>query len=597
MHVYGDPQIEVDLARLWRDLAARVTRLPADPPTDALRELLIASGMVEQAAHDALAGKRDHRAHPFVARMHAITDFAARAFHADWLRSAAQAGALAEATRVQPPRTYVHALKRETRARVEPKHAILKIPEGFAYNSLYPEQYCAATWAFIGARKARLTGSVLVVGVRSIGTTLSAIVAAALDCAGIDNHRMTVRPSGSPTSRELVLDKNVLAGASHAIVVDEGPWTSGSSMAAVGFALERLGLPREAIAFLPSHRNGPGPKASPDVRAMWNEVAIFSVPVTAPIFGGRTLREHLNHELANTLGVRAELLPDEDWRRLAYDDPGDWPPSRGRFATSRYRVRTTSGSLALEFGGTATIDGQSMVAQALAACEQRTFGGFAPAPIGMVAGYLARPWLEGTALRPSDVDAKLLSSLSHYVSAMAGLPLDSAALAAAQLRRADWASRHLADALGDSAAKRAAAYVEAGSVLPPAWARAAFDYDLAPRCWMRTSEGAIARVGSAATAHGHTVVGVQPVLWDVASLLVEWDLGRKEARAVVAEVEAGLGGTRLPRPALRAFMLAYIAFKLGELAACQAEADDAAELSRIHDAIGGYCKQVDRLLQ
>jgi hypothetical protein len=44
-------------------------------------------------------------------------------------------------------------------------------------------------------------------------------------------------------------------------------------------------------------------------------------------------------------------------------------------------------------------------------------------------------------------------------------------------------------------------------------------------------------------------------------------------------------------------MLAYIAFKLGELSACQAEADDAAELSRIHDAIGGYCKQVDRLLQ
>lgn len=597
MHVYGDPQIEIDLARLWRDLAARVTRLPADPPTDALRELLIASGEVEQAAHDALAGKRDHRAHPFVARMHAITDFAARAFHSDWLRSAAQAGALAEATRVQPARTYVHALKRETRARVDAKRAILKIPEGFAYNALYPEQYCAATWAFIGARKAKLQGAVLIVGVRSIGTTLSAIVASALDCAGIDNHRITVRPSGPTNARELVLEKNVLNGVSHAIVVDEGPWQSGSSMASVGFALERLGLPRSALAFMPSHKNGPGPKATPEVRTMWNEVATFAVPVTAPIFGGRTLREHLNHELANTLGVRAELLPDEDWRRLAYESTGDWPPSRGRFATSRYRVATTSGSLALEFGGIATIDGQSMASQALAASEQRTFGGFAPAPIGMVAGFIARPWLDGVALRKADVDETLLHSLSHYVAAMAGTPLDAVTLAAAQLRRADWAARHLADALGDSAGKRAAAYVEAGSVLPVAWTRASFDYDLAPRCWMRTHEGALARIGSAATAHGHTVVGVQPVLWDVASLLVEWELGRKEARIVVGDVEQALGGTRLPRPALRAFMLAYIAFKLGELAACQAEADDAAELSRIHDAIGAYCKQIDRLLQ
>jgi hypothetical protein len=592
MQVYGDPHIEVDLARTWRELASRITRAPAEPSVDTLRELVVACGQVEQAAHDALCGKRDHRGHPFVARLHAMTDQAARAFHAMWVRGAPLDGT----TRWQAPKVYIHALKRDIIARPESVRAVLKVPEGFAYNGLFPEQYCAAAWAWIAKWRQRVKGTVLIIGVRSAGTTLSAIVSAALESAGMTTERITVRPLGPSFARELTLEPSVIKDVSAAIVVDEGPGLSGSSLAAVGLALEKAGLSRHAMAFICAHDRGPGPKAGNEVRAFWKTITTFSMPVTSPIFAGRSLHDHLANELTKTMGVSVEPLPDDDWRKLAYVDPRDWPPSPNELLSPRYRVRTPTGAIALEFGGLATIDGRTMAAQAIAQYEQRTFAGYAPAPIGIVAGYVARHWLEGVALRARDIEPALLVSLSHYLTAMAGAPLDTATLAAAQLTRASWAYQNLAEALGDSAAQRAAAYVEAGSVLPLSWTRAAFEYDLAPQHWMRTRDGAIAKIGGPGHARGSTVVGVQPVLWDVVSLLVEWNLGRSDARAVVGAIERELGAS-LPRPALRAFMLAYIAFKIGELHLGREGARDAAEADRYAQAIAAYCQQVDRLLQ
>ena len=592
MQVYGDPHIEVDLARTWRELASRITRLPAEPGIDALRELVVACGQVEQAGHDALAGKRDHRAHPFVARLHAMTDQAARAFHSLWVRGAPLDGT----TRWQAPKTYVHALKRDIVARPESVRAVLKVPEGFAYYGLFPEQYCAAAWAWIAKWRPKVRGTVLVIGVRSVGTTLSAIVSAALESAGMAAERITVRPLGPSFARELTLEPTVIKDVAAAIVVDEGPGLSGSSMAAVGTALERAGLPRHSIAFICGHDRGPGPKATTETRAFWKTVPSFSMPVASPIFGGRSLHNHLADELTKLLGSSVEPLPEDDWRKLAYVDTRDWPPSPNQLLAPRFRVRTPTGVIALEFGGTATIDGRTMASQAIAQYEQRTFAGYAPAPIGIVSGYVARHWLEGVALRSRDIEPGLLVSLAHYVTAMAGAPLDTATLAAAQLARASWAYDNLAEALGESAAQRAAAYVEAGSVLPLSWTRAAFEYDLAPQHWMRTRDGAIAKIGGPGHAHGSTVVGIQPVLWDVVSLLIEWNLGRADARAVVGAIERELGAS-LPRPALRAFMLSYIAFKIGELNLGREGALDAAEAERYATAIASYCQQTDRLLQ
>jgi hypothetical protein len=107
-----------------------------------------------------------------------------------------------------------------------------------------------------------------VIGIRSIGTGLAAVVAAV---AGEGSIVFSVRPQGHPFDRRLSLSPSletaILNGAPEIAIVDEGPGLSGSSFGCVADWLEDRGVPPESIAFFPSHRGTPGPYAmSPSSR-------------------------------------------------------------------------------------------------------------------------------------------------------------------------------------------------------------------------------------------------------------------------------------------------------------------------------------------
>src|SRR3954463_5796850 len=53
-----------------------------------------------------------------------------------------------------------------------PREVGLRVPEGFAFYAVYPEAYVDA------ARRLKLSASARVIGIRSIGTSLAAVVAA-----------------------------------------------------------------------------------------------------------------------------------------------------------------------------------------------------------------------------------------------------------------------------------------------------------------------------------------------------------------------------------------------------------------------------------
>lgn len=80
----------------------------------------------------------------------------------------------------------------------------VKVPEGFAFYSLLPEQYCLAATKWMNEHAAGHR-PVLLVGVRSIGTTLSAVVRATLLQHRWKAGRITVRPFGDPFSAEVTL--------------------------------------------------------------------------------------------------------------------------------------------------------------------------------------------------------------------------------------------------------------------------------------------------------------------------------------------------------------------------------------------------------
>src|SRR5215470_1910185 len=129
-----------------------------------------------------------------------------------------------------------------------PEKLTIAVAEGFAYYGLQP-------LAFVDALEhvPTLSSQVAVVGIRSIGTTLSAVTAAGLKSRGLRAERITVRPTGHPYNRSTELfpdemnfvSKHLTEGASF-LVVDEGPGLSGSSFMSVGEALLRAGVPKGA---------------------------------------------------------------------------------------------------------------------------------------------------------------------------------------------------------------------------------------------------------------------------------------------------------------------------------------------------------------
>src|SRR4051812_47602927 len=60
----------------------------------------------------------------------------------------------------------------------------LKTPEGFAFYQLYPEQYRRAAQKWL--RECKSAGPAIVIGIRSIGTTLSHVVWEELRNGGVE---------------------------------------------------------------------------------------------------------------------------------------------------------------------------------------------------------------------------------------------------------------------------------------------------------------------------------------------------------------------------------------------------------------------------
>src|SRR3954463_7332566 len=127
----------------------------------------------------------------------------------------------------------------------------VKVPEGFAYYALHPLDY-----ARVVDEKLNNIAGAAIVGIRTIGTTLSSVVAAELRRHRIAASRTTVRPHGHPFRRECRFSteqREWIAERKRSgdkfTVVDEGPGLSGSSFLSVANALQVEGVDPENIVF------------------------------------------------------------------------------------------------------------------------------------------------------------------------------------------------------------------------------------------------------------------------------------------------------------------------------------------------------------
>jgi hypothetical protein len=598
MIVYGDPQFTIGSTALLHALRKSVFSTGVTD-LDELRSLLIQAGQFEQAMADYFANPK---AQSIAQRM---TDLAASAFQAVY---AGGGGGVAAGEALEQLRKAIPCP-----ADFPDVQVIVKIPEGFEFYALYPEQYCnsALQWSAdkAGSEPER---SVAIVGIRSIGTTLSAVVGAILAGAGWRTGRITVRPSGPPFERTVELPAAFGATTQYALVVDEGPGLSGSSMAAVAQALVASGFKREQIAFLPGHANEPGPAASPEVRDWWAHTPRYVTSLENIRWKGLTLAESLEAkagELSEAeitphfLGVsssakpqrllRTENLGRGLWRNMVYASETNWPAVPGSFERLKYRCSPESGAgLLWKFAGLGAwrYDGESCVVAAFNRIEERAAHEWTVKPVAVFRGFVGLPWIEGKPLRIEDARAPgILNRIGCYSASVSGPPLTGTEQAEALARLTEMLYWNTKESLGVTAAERTLRV--AGAIHLDDHHPSHGDGHLAPHEWLRTVDGRILKVDCAGHDTDHTVIGRQPIHWDIAGAIVEWKLTEAQVGGLLKAIKAA--GIEIEPSDLAFYRLAFAAFRLGQSALCASlSTEDPSERARFEAATWRYQNQL-----
>lgn len=348
-----------------------------------------------------------------------------------------------------------------------PASIVIRPPEGYAFYSLYPEMYQHAALRF--AREQR-PGACIVIGIRSIGASLSAVVAEAVGAA----IRFTVRPRGHPFDRRVNLGpalEKVIAGATDAwfLVVDEGPGLSGSSFVSVAGKLEELGVPAERIVLFPSHDPDPSSFKSERARANWPRYKKYVeefrperfVPSGAADLSGGAWRKACRSEAA--------VLPGHERRKYLHE------------------------KRLWKFSGLAHL-GRARYERA------KRLTAFCPRPLDFDNGFLISEWVEA---EPATLTEGLLDAMARYLAFL----------------RSEFATGRTVRAAGlenmveVNTGARVRAPVE-GVVIEG-------DGRMLPQEWLYTSRGYI-KTDALDHYDDHFFPGCQDVAWDIAGASVEW---------------------------------------------------------------------------
>lgn len=432
-----------------------------------------------------------------------------------------------------------------------PKYLTVSPPEGFAYYALHPLAYADILNA-IG----KLPSEIAVVGIRSIGTTLSAISSAAARKKGLRTSRITVRPNGHPYNRQTNFTPEQLVwvaamGTAEAafLVVDEGPGLSGSSFISVAEALVEAGVPASAITLICGH--------PPDIESLRAQ--------NAPYRGQQFRWVAVNLEPYRPAAAQM-FVGGGEWRRLLIPDEASWPASWTNFERLKYLAASDRDHPDLlkfiGFGryGSEAVSREKVVADA----------GFGPAPREMGDGFARYPWVQGRPMRAEDLSESVLTRLAEYCAFRAkSFPADLRQTTPLQ----QMAEHNLHELKLDLPVSL--------RLEQPVIA----DARMQPHEWILTKAGLMLKTDSGAHGNDHFFPGPVDIAWDLAGAIVELSMLVAAQEFFIATYRRVSGDD--PRGRLSDYITAYAAFRCA-YCTMAANASDGAEQVRLEKAATQY---------
>ncbi|MDQ3705227.1 MAG: hypothetical protein M3437_08415 [Chloroflexota bacterium] len=611
--IYSDHQYKDMLFTLIARLREGVTaaRGPGITQVERLRSLLIRAGEVEQAAHDQLPKLLlAEEAQEQIIHLHAATSHIADAF------CTARVSTPAASFQDNIESSLDSALNHFSESHYpEDILLIVRMPEGFAFYAIYPEQYCISAERWLHEHAQEQNKHIAVVGIRSIGTTLAAVVAATLRAGGWRVSDFTVRPTGRPYQRLVEITEAQIEGAAWGLVLDEGPGVSGSSIAAVAEALVRAGLPRERISFFPSHGGEPGGAASDEIRHWWATTSRYFTPIEEARFGRRDLQQAFVAWL-DSLGEwqdpveSIKYIGRGEWRKVVYTDTSEWPAVCSHFERPKYLATRQSGQRILfKFEGICSAPTDNLTrAEAIYSVihgrnkqqpkgeAQRRWS--THQVLGVFQGFVAYVWSDDfSPLAASNYDRLgIHTDVGHYISTAAGPELAVEQQRASIDRLAEILYCNTWQALGHQAAELTRVWIEVAYNSVASGTLAYGDGRMAPHKWLMDKRGYIKKVDGAGHTWDHTNIGLQAVAWDVAGFIIEWGLDDAQVMTLLRAYYHA-GGRNILCDLLHFYLMAYAAFRAGLCHTCaNMMTHEPMEQSRLQIAYATYRDHLVRLL-
>lgn len=406
-----------------------------------------------------------------------------------------------------------------------PESMRISHPEGFAYYALHPGDFADA----VSSRDAR--SPIAVIGIRSMGTTLSAVALAALGKRGVQASRITVRPTGHPYDRKAKLSEEqrgwVREQRHHGarfLVVDEGPGLSGSSFLSVAECLLREGVRADNIMLIGTREVDPGQLCAADASSRWER------------FGWQRVSSRITERFKNSISLSGGA-----WRKLFLSDPAEqpayWPEMDGAtyWSVDRKSVFKFEGLGAL---GTEVRERSRIVHEA----------GFGPRVDDAGDGMSRYEFVPGRALSRSDLSTAVLDRIAEYC-----------AFRATEFRTNKVPDGQIQEMLRFNFKQ------ETGRDCPPIAAESLetvcpviTDSRLSPHEWIESVKGNLIKVDASRHGDDHFFPGPADIEWDLAGAVVEWNMEHDAERYLLERFRRSSG--IIPEN-LAAFRLAYSLFR------------------------------------